>query len=102
VPRSTRAEVGGNHGGSPTFDDPWTLAHHGPRNVGFSEPVEVKCKVYAPSIPSATPDGYWYLLASSPWNSHYYAVANTFTNGDQLGDPNGTHHTDLAVPDCAT
>ncbi len=57
--------------------------------------------MYAPSIDSAKPDGYWYLLASSPWNSHYYAVANTFTNGDVLGDP-GTHNTDWTVPDCAT
>ncbi len=61
--------------------------------------MQVTCKVYDPSIVSATPDGYWYRIASSPWSNAYYAVANTFMNGDP---PNGpyTHNTDFNVPDC--
>ena len=61
--------------------------------------VQVMCKVYAPQIQSANPDGYWYLIASSPWNSAYYAVANTFMNGDPWNGPY-THNTDFNVPDC--
>ncbi len=45
--------------------------------------VDVYCKVKPPStIQSAYPDGYWYKIASDPWNGAYYAVANTFWNGD--------------------
>lgn len=61
--------------------------------------VQVSCKVYAPAIQSANPDGYWYRIASSPWNNAYYAVANTFMNGDPWGGPY-THNTDFKVPDC--
>lgn len=50
-------------------------------------------------MPSASPDGYWYRIASAPWNNKYYAVANTFANGDPLGAP-GSHNTDMSVPNC--
>ena len=46
------------------------------------------------------PGGYWYRIASSPWNGNFYAVANTFWNGDVAGQPPYTHDVDLAVPDC--
>jgi hypothetical protein len=92
-------EQGGNHRGSSTFADTKAQAP-GPRDVAYGEVVTVSCKVFDPSIESANPDGYWYRIASAPWNDRYYAVANTFTNGDVLGDPNGQHHTDPAVPTC--
>ena len=62
--------------------------------------MQVSCKVYDPTIASVNPDGYWYRIASNPWDNNYYAPANTFLNGDP---PNGpyTHNTDFAVPDCA-
>lgn len=60
----------------------------------------MSCKVLDPSIPSVSPDGYWYRIASPPWNDEFHAAANTFTNGDVLGNPNGTHFTDVRVPDC--
>jgi GDSL-like Lipase/Acylhydrolase family len=63
--------------------------------------IEISCKVYDPAIASANPDGYWYRVASSPWNNQYYAPANTFMNGDAVGGP-FTHNTDFAVPDCGT
>ncbi len=56
--------------------------------------VAVSCKVHDPTITSANPDGYWYRIASSPWNDQYYAPANTFMNGDPWGGPY-THNTDL-------
>jgi hypothetical protein len=61
--------------------------------------VQVSCKVYDPYIASVNPDGYWYRIASSPWNNAYYAPANTFMNGDPYGGPY-THNTDFAVRDC--
>lgn len=62
--------------------------------------VAVSCKVYAPQIASANPDGYWYRIASAPWSNAYYAVANTFWNGDIPGQRPYTHNTDFAVADC--
>jgi len=61
--------------------------------------VQVSCKVYDPTIASVNPDGYWYRIASAPWNSAYYSPANTFMNGDPYGGPY-THNTDFAVPNC--
>jgi hypothetical protein len=61
--------------------------------------VQVSCKVYDPTIASVNPDGYWYRIASSPWNNAYYSPANTFMNGDPYGGPY-THNTDFAVPNC--
>jgi hypothetical protein len=48
---------------------------------------------------SVTPDGYWYRIASSPWDNEWYAVANTFWNGDVPGQP-AEHHTNFDIPDC--
>ena len=63
--------------------------------------VDVSCKLKpASTIGSAYPDGYWYRIASAPWNNQYYAVANTFWNGDIPGQTPYTHNTDFAVPDC--
>jgi GDSL-like Lipase/Acylhydrolase family len=61
--------------------------------------VEVSCRVYDPTIASVNPDGYWYRIASSPWNNAYYSPANTFMNGDPYGGPY-THNTDFSVPVC--
>jgi hypothetical protein len=61
--------------------------------------IEVSCRVYDPTIASVNPDGYWYRIASSPWNSAYYSPANTFMNGDPYGGPY-THNTDFSVPLC--
>jgi len=61
--------------------------------------VQVSCRVYDPTIASVNPDGYWYRIASSPWNNAYYAPANTFMNGDPYGGPY-THNTDFSVALC--
>ena len=53
-----------------------------------------------PAIASVNPDGYWYRIASAPWNDQYYAAANTFMNGDPWGGP-FRHPTDHAVPTCS-
>jgi hypothetical protein len=63
--------------------------------------VEVSCKVHDGTIASVNPDGYWYRIASAPWNDQYYAPANTFMNGDPWGGPY-SHNTDFSVPECGT
>ena len=82
----------------PTFGDYQNASGPGDA-IAFGEDVQVPCKVYDPSIPSANPGGYWYRIASPPWDNAYYAVANTFLNGDPPGGPYARNY-DPAVPDC--
>lgn len=98
VPRAWQRQQQGSLG-APTFRDPYGPAQAGPRVAPFQW-VEVACKVRAPSIKSASPDGYWYRLSSDPWDGAYYVVANTFWNGDVPGREPYTRNTDFAVPDC--
>jgi hypothetical protein len=81
-----------------TFTDYHNASGLGPA-IAAGQWVEVSCKVYDPTIASVNPDGYWYRIASSPWNNAYYSPANTFMNGDPYGGPY-THNTDFAVPNC--
>ncbi len=86
------------HTGANTFTDPDNASGMG-QKIAPGQNVQVTCKLYDPSILSASPGGYWYKIASSPWDNQYYAVANTFLNGDPWAGPY-THPTDLSVPDC--
>ena len=64
--------------------------------------MTVVCKVYDPSITGVRPDGYWYLIQTSPWNGQYWAAANTFMNGDTWGCWTNTscfHTTDFRCTD---
>ena len=97
-PPPTWTEQEGSHGVD-TFTNPYNASGKGSRIAPYQS-VEVSCKVYAPQIQSANPDGYWYRIASSPWSDKYYAVANTFWNGDVPGQLPYTHDTDFNVPDC--
>ncbi|WP_329266829.1 effector-associated domain EAD1-containing protein [Streptomyces sp. NBC_01451] len=83
--------------GARTYKDPTRLSITG-TNVGAWQKVDVVCRRYAPSMDSVLPDGYWYLIASKPWSSQYYAPANSFMNGDKPGESN--HSTDFNVPEC--
>ncbi|GAB4086262.1 hypothetical protein GCM10028784_28920 [Myceligenerans cantabricum] len=83
--------------GVPTHLDPWELDEPGTK-IPFRTVVEVECKLFAPSAPSISPDGYWYLIRTEPWDG-YYSAANTFLNGDPEEGPY-TRMTDLGVPDC--
>jgi surface antigen len=97
APPQTWTEQEGHYGAN-TFVDPYNASGQDSR-ISAGAYVQVSCKVYAPQIASANPDGYWYLIASSPWNNQYYAVANTFMNGDPWNGPY-THNTDFNVPNC--
>lgn len=81
-----------------TFLNPHNASGMGPA-IAAGQWVQVSCKLYDPYIQSVNPDGYWYRIASSPWNNSYYSPANTFMNGDPYGGPY-THNTDFAVPNC--
>lgn len=81
-----------------TFTNYHNASGMGPA-IASGQWVEISCKVYDPTIASVNPDGYWYRIASPPWNGAYYSPANTFMNGDPYGGPY-THNTDFAVPDC--
>lgn len=105
TPGRTYTEQSGRYG-SPTFRNPVDASGPGPTGHERIPPmsyVEVSCKVKpASTIPSAYPDGYWYRIASSPWSNDYYAVANTFWNGDIPGRLPYTHNTDFSIPDCSS
>jgi hypothetical protein len=96
-PAPTYSEQEGHYGVN-TFTDPYNASGEGPR-IAPAQVVQVACKVYAPQIQSANPDGYWYRIASGPWNDSYYSPANTFMNGDPWNGPY-THNTDFSVPNC--
>ncbi|WP_344458494.1 hypothetical protein, partial [Actinocorallia aurantiaca] len=97
---SAREEQAGQYG-APTFSDAKRPAVSGVPVKPY-EKVKVSCKIFAPTIPSVSPDGYWYLIASPPWNNEWYAPANTFLNGDPINAEQRTvtHNTDTKVPDC--
>lgn len=95
---STYPEEGYNKNGVPTFSDYQNASGPGPA-IRFGQIIQVSCKIYDPAIPSASPGGYWYRIASPPWRNSYYAVANTFLNGDPPGGPY-THPYDPDVPNC--
>jgi hypothetical protein len=99
APARTVTEQEGSHGAN-TFQDVANASGEGPKIPAMAY-VQVTCKVLpASTIGSAYPDGYWYLIASPPWGNQYYAVANTFWNGDVPGHLPYTHNEDPNVPDC--
>jgi hypothetical protein len=81
-----------------TFRDHHHVSGEG-RPVPAGARVFVSCKVYDPSIPSVSPAGYWYRIASRPWSNRYYAPANTFLNGDPPDGPY-SHPVDRRVRRC--
>jgi hypothetical protein len=62
--------------------------------------VAVSCRVHVAGIKSAEPDGYWYRIASHPWNNRGYAAANAFWNGSAIREGPGVRNTDFRVPPC--
>ena len=61
--------------------------------------VQIACSV--PGFRVSDGDTYWYQIASSPWDGHYYVSADAFyNNGRTSGDLHGTPFVDAAVPAC--
>jgi hypothetical protein len=83
--------------GANTFADPRTLQDNA-QAIPPDTTVQIRCRYYAPSIASVTPDGFWYLIDSGDWAGRW-SPANSFMNGDIPGQPT-MHNTDFAVPVC--
>lgn len=96
--QGTKTQMQGVKSGANTFTNYHNASGLGPK-IAYMQQVEVSCKVHDPYIASVNPDGYWYRIASSPWNNSYYSPANTFFNGDPVGGPY-SRNTDFSVPDC--
>jgi hypothetical protein len=61
--------------------------------------VQIACKLQGFRVEDG--NTWWYRIASSPWNSVYYASADAFyNNGQTSGSLHGTPFVDPAVPDC--
>lgn len=91
-------EQAGSGNPKPTFREPRTFGGQGP-SVQSGRRVKVVCRLYFPHGPLSTQPGWWYLIASSPWNQQYYTVANSYLNGDAPGGPYFTA-VDSRVPAC--
>ncbi|NEK86988.1 hypothetical protein GCU60_14685 [Blastococcus saxobsidens] len=91
-----RPETTGSLGAN-TFSDPRTLQGQA-QKIPPDTTVQVRCRYYAPSIPSVMPDGFWYLVDSGEWAGRW-SPANSFMNGDVPGEPT-LHNTDFDVPVC--
>ena len=83
--------------GANTFANPELLQDNA-MPIPANTTVQVRCRYYAPSIPSVVPDGFWYLIDSGQWAGRW-SPANSFMNGDVPGQPT-LHNTDFAVPVC--
>jgi hypothetical protein len=67
--------------------------------IPSNDTVQIACKVSGFTV--ADGNTWWYRIASSPWNSDYYASADAFyNNGQTSGSLIGTPFVDPAVPDC--
>ena len=63
-------------------------------------PVQISCRVVGQAVSDG--DTWWYQVASSPWNSDYYASADAFyNNGQTSGSLVGTPPFDPNVPVCS-
>ena len=68
-------------------------------SLAAQETVQVACKTAGFEVSDG--DTWWYLVASSPWNSAYYVSADAFYNdGATSGSLQGTPFEDPNVPNC--
>lgn len=116
LPESNPAGNGSSGNGSPsggpaaTFTETvggpthtWTDYSNAGGTQGATIPsgqsVQVTCVVQGFKVPDGNTN--WYLIASSPWNSAYYASADAFyNNGSTSGSLHGTPYVDPNVPAC--
>jgi hypothetical protein len=94
----TFTQQAGMGNSKPTFLDPRAFMGRGDP-VPPGQRIEVVCRFNDPNAPSSVQPGWWYLIASPPWNRRYYTVANSYLNGDP---PQGPHLADVdnGVPVC--
>jgi hypothetical protein len=96
-PPSTYAETVG--GTTHTWSDYADAGGSQGKTIASYKTVQITCRVHG----FAVQDGntWWYQIASSPWNSGYYASADAFYNdGSTSGSLIGTPYYDPSVPEC--
>lgn len=68
-------------------------------SIATSQTVQIACKLTGFAV--ADGNTWWYRIASSPWNSSFYASADAFyNNGQTSGSLHGTPFVDPSVPSC--
>ena len=90
------AEWTDNHLGTKVFADPEGDAVAANQLIPFDTEVQVKC--WADNKSEMGSINAFYLVETNPW-ANRYAPANTFANGDPIGQP-GSTAIDPAVPHC--
>ncbi len=74
--------------------------YEGPLIPGL-DTIQIACRVRGFKVEDGDP--WWYLIASSPWNSAYYVSADPFyNNGQTSGSLIGTPLVDEKVRECGT
>jgi hypothetical protein len=69
------------------------------RALSPEQAVQVSCRVRGLAVKDGDP--WWYRLASSPWNGHYYATSDDFYNTPNTsGNPINGVTVDTRVPTC--
>ena len=82
-----------------TWSDYQNAAGRNGPSISSNQTIEVSCR--ADGFRVADGNTWWYRIASSPWNSAYYASADGFYNdGTDSGSLAGTPFVDLNVPIC--
>jgi RHS repeat-associated protein len=95
LPRPSGETTGGS---TSTFGNYSHAGVPGPTIPAFTT-LQVACRVTGFRV--ADGNTWWYLIASAPWNSVYYASADAFyNNGQTSGSLHGTPFVDTAVPIC--
>jgi len=84
--------------GARTFRNPLAFGGEGKR-VTARQHVQVVCRFQQLDAPASVQPGWWYLIASPPWNRQYYSPANSYLNGDPLKGPYLTN-VNSGIPVC--
>jgi len=91
----TFTEIADNRNGVPVFAGPDGSSANASR-IPFATKVQVSC--HAPNESGMTSVNAFYLIKTPPWRN-LYAPADTFANGDPVGEA-GSANIDPAVPAC--
>lgn len=89
-------EITDNETGTPVFANDLGDAVTQDESIPFDRHILVKC--WAPNKSTMSSINAFYLVETAPWSGDY-APANTFANGDPVGQP-GSTTIDPAVPEC--
>ncbi|MEU1704816.1 hypothetical protein ABZ478_05355 [Streptomyces sp. NPDC005706] len=96
--RRTWKEIADRNDGVPVFSSASGANAEGRNRIPLGTEVPVSCVAVNRSGMASV--NAWYVIADGPWKG-LYAPANTFANGDPVGEQGGTHTIDVAVPRCS-